>query len=314
MQTLNLNKGEYANSIGAIGLSGGDTTEPLCVDQNMGALSFDPPPSHLFRFVQSHSHLSQILRSMMMIQSNTTNETEGTVEVFNFARDSGDEEVDIDMDDGSIGIEAAAAPSASIFKFRSFYGGGGKILTIGGIVLAVAIAFATGFASGNAAKQAELVQMKAEASTSALYTPKSSKVPKAKSSKVPLGWECEMMVDMHFSDSYHGITCDIGAVTPCAGYSPPDACCYGVTMAWSETTDIPLAAMLVTGFTGKSVLAAQGSSGNGIIAGAITFDGIKREYMPATASYNFAWTEIEAEKTYPNYQKTAYGMLDVEIK
>jgi len=99
-----------------------------------------------------------------MIQSNTTNGTEGTVEVVNFARDSGDEEVDIDMDDGPIDIEAAAAPSASIFKFRSFCGG--KFLTIGGIVLAVAIAFATGFASGSGAKQAELIQMKAEASYS----------------------------------------------------------------------------------------------------------------------------------------------------
>jgi len=116
---------------------------------------------------------------MMMIQSNTTNETESTVEVFNFARDSGDEEVNIEMDDGP--IEAAAAPS--FFKFRSFCGG--KILKIGGIVLAVAIAFATGFASGSGAKQAELVQMKAEASTSALYMSKSSKgkSSKGKSSK-----------------------------------------------------------------------------------------------------------------------------------
>ena len=112
----------------------------------------------------------------MMIQSNTTNETESTVEVFNFARDSGDEEMNIEMDDGP--IEAAAAPS--FFKFRSFWFCGGKILKIGGIVLAVAIAFATGFASGSGAKQAELVQMKAEASTSALYMSKSSK---GKSSK-----------------------------------------------------------------------------------------------------------------------------------
>eukprot|EP00984_Skeletonema_dohrnii_P032585 scaffold26963_cov155-Skeletonema_dohrnii-CCMP3373.AAC.13 len=177
-------------------------------------------------------------------------------------------------------------------------------------------AFTTGFASGNAAKQAELVQMKAEASTSALYTPKSSKVPKAKSksSKAPLGWECEMMLDMHFSDSYHGISCVIDAVTTCAGYSPPNACCCGVTMGWDVTTDIPLAAMLVPAFTEKSaVLAVQGPSLDGTIAGAITLEGIKRGYEPKTAWYNFALTKMEEETTYPTYQTTAYGVLDVEI-
>lgn len=232
----------------------------------------------------------------MMIQSNTTNETEGTVEVFNFARDSGDEEVNIDMDDGP--IEAAAAPS--FFKFRSFCGG--KILTIGGIVLAVAIAFATGFASGNAAKQAELVQMKAEASTSALSTSKSSK---AKSSKA-LGWECEMMEDMHFIDSYHGISCGIDAVTACAGYSPPDACCYEVTMEWGETKNITLAAMLTSSFTGKSaLLAVQGSNGNGTIAGAITLPASMKNLRASDIMYNFALTDATNQYVF------AYGALDV---
>mmetsp|Transcript_26600 Transcript_26600/g.45275 ORF Transcript_26600/g.45275 Transcript_26600/m.45275 type:complete len:157 (-) Transcript_26600:1297-1767(-) len=154
--------------------------------------------------------------------------------------------------------------------------------------------------------------MKAEASTSALYTSKSSKGPTAKSSKAHLG--CEMMVGVHLGDSYHDISCDINAVTTCAEDSLPGSCCYEATMGWGDTTGIKLAAMLAPDFTTKrTVLAVQGFSVDRTIAGAITLPASMKILRASDIMYNFASTKKEAEEAYPTYQTTAYGVFDVMI-